>query len=302
MWQKRDPPTLSIRDEDASCKDSTTAPPPRTRSSPGPPCSKACWSGRSRGARSKPRKREEARGRWVSRSRTYFGIPPNAISAADFPGAGIELKVVPLVRSERGVRVKERTFVSLIDYEALARETWDTASVRKKLKILFVFFEHLHGRSKKQFPIHSVVLWEPLDEIEQQIRSDWERVHAKVLAGLAHELSEGDGRTLGPSTKGADSSVLRRQPYSEELAKSRAFALKPSFTFGLYVEPPTPFEAEELAENARPHRTPKGLPAIREPNDRRGRTRASDPSKQVEESCGECRSQRRQRSLSYVGD
>jgi DNA mismatch repair protein MutH len=216
-------------------------------------------AGKIQGASFKASEARRGKGEVGLAVENYFGIPPNATSAADFPGAGIELKVVPLVRSERGVRVKERTFVSLIDYEALTRETWDTASVRKKLKILFVFFEHLHGRSKKQFPIHSVVLWEPLDEIEQQIRSDWERVRAKVLAGLAHELSEGDGRILGPSTKGADSSELRRQPYNDQLAKSRAFALKPSFTFGLYVEPAVPFEAEELAENASLARLRRGF-------------------------------------------
>jgi DNA mismatch repair endonuclease MutH len=180
----------------------------------------------------------------------HFGIPPNTIAGPDFPAAGIELKVVPLVRCGRGVRVKERTFVSLIDYEVLARESWETASVRRKLKILFVFYEHLRGKSKRQFPIHSVVLWEPADEIEYQIRRDWETVHTKVVAGLAHELSEADGRILGPSTKGADSSSLRRQPNNEEFAKSRAFALKPSFVFGLYVEPSAHLEAEELAENA----------------------------------------------------
>ena len=126
----------------------------------------------------------------------------------------------------------------------------------------FVFFEHLHGRSKKQFPIRIVVLWEPLDEIEQQIRRDWERVQAKVLAGLAHELSEGDGLIFGPSTKGADSSILRRQPYNQELAKSRAFALKPSFTLGLYVEPAARLEAEELAENAAWNATPENLCSV----------------------------------------
>ena len=124
----------------------------------------------------------------------------------------------------------------------LGAETWDSANVRKKLRILFVFFEHLNGRSKREFPVHSVVLWEPLDEIEAQVRRDWEAVHAKVLAGLAHELSEADGRIVGPVTKGADSSESSPvSPTATVLAKSRAFALKPSFTFGLYVEPASAF-------------------------------------------------------------
>src|SRR4051812_49738309 len=63
----------------------------------------------------------------------FFGITPNQISDADFPHAKIELKTVPLVANPDGLRVKERTVVSMIDYGSLASETWGTASVRKKL-------------------------------------------------------------------------------------------------------------------------------------------------------------------------
>jgi DNA mismatch repair endonuclease MutH len=180
----------------------------------------------------------------------WFGIPPNPTQGPDFPGAGIELKTIPLVKTGRGLRVKERTVISLIDFIRLGAETWDSASVRKKLRILFVFFEHLNGRSKREFPVHSVLLWEPRDEVEAQVRRDWEAVHTKVLAGLAHELTETDGRILGPCTKGADSRVFRPQPYSTVRAKSRAFALKPSFTFSLYVEPAAHLDEDALAENA----------------------------------------------------
>jgi DNA mismatch repair protein MutH len=166
----------------------------------------------------------------------FFGIPPNSISDADFPGAGIELKVVPVVTGPSGFRVKERTVISMIDYVQLAAETWETAHVRRKLHILFVFFEHRYDVPKRDFPILHVALWHPSGQVEAQVRKDWERVHAKVLAGLATELSEGDGLVLGPCTKGADARSLRKQPFSEVLAKSRAFALKPSFTMALYRE------------------------------------------------------------------
>ena len=178
----------------------------------------------------------------------YFGIPPNVITqlrTSQVRGSNSRsfLGEEPTRRSSQGTHGR-----GLIDYEVLARETWDTASVRKKLKVLFVFFEHLQGRSKKQFPIESVVLWEPLDEIERRIRSDWERVQAKVLAGLAHELSEGDGGSRGRPPRAQIRRYFDVSRFNEQLAKSRAFALKPSFTFGLYVEPAVPFEAEELAE------------------------------------------------------
>ena len=166
----------------------------------------------------------------------YFGIPPNSRQEADFPGAGGELKAVPVVRKKDGPRVKERTVISMINFGALARETWESASVRKKLHILFVFFEHLYGRPKLEFPVLHVTLWQPEAEVLEQIHVDWNAVRAKVVAGLAHELSESDGKILGPCTKGTDSTKLRSQPSSDIRAKSRAFALKPTFTLALYLD------------------------------------------------------------------
>ncbi|MDH4178558.1 MAG: MutH/Sau3AI family endonuclease [Thermoleophilia bacterium] len=46
----------------------------------------------------------------------FFGIPRNSLPEADFPGAGIELKVVPTRRTGRGLGIKERTVISMIDY------------------------------------------------------------------------------------------------------------------------------------------------------------------------------------------
>jgi DNA mismatch repair endonuclease MutH len=164
----------------------------------------------------------------------HFGIPRNSLQEADFPGAGIELKVVPMRRTGRGLGIKERTVISMIDYDDLVLETWDSAKVRGKLRILFVFFEHLDGRPKAEFPIRRVVVWTPDVRAEAFLRADWERVQAKVRHGLAHRLSESDGRIMGPCTKGADASHLRTQPFSSEMARYRAFALKPSFTLHLY--------------------------------------------------------------------
>ena len=164
----------------------------------------------------------------------FFGIKRNSRSEPDFPGARIELKVVPLRRIGRGLTVKERTVISMIDYEAIVTETWITAKVRSKLNILFVFFEHLREQPKAEFPILDVFLWRPDEEAEALIRADWERVREKVRKGLAHELSESDGRIMGPCTKGPNAGYLRGQPFGSIRAKTRAFALKPPFTFTLF--------------------------------------------------------------------
>jgi DNA mismatch repair protein MutH len=165
----------------------------------------------------------------------FFGMPANTRSAADFSRAGIELKAVPLVRSGSGMRSKERTVIGMINYMKIVDEEWSSAHVRSKLDILFIFYEHMFGVSKADFPVRQALLWRPKAE-EPVLRRDWERVRDKVKAGLAHELSEGDGRLLGPCTKAADSSKRIRQPITtfSVTAKPRAFALKPSFTSALY--------------------------------------------------------------------
>jgi DNA mismatch repair endonuclease MutH len=165
---------------------------------------------------------------------SYFGIPPNPSPLPDFPGAGIELKVVPLRRSGRGIGVKERTVIAQIDYVKLMDQTWATASVRNKLKILFVFFEHVDGIPKGGFPIRKVHLWQPDERVEELLQADWERVFTKVRQARAHELSESDGALMGPCTKAAKGTSVRRQPFSDRPAKPRAWALKPSFTLSLY--------------------------------------------------------------------
>jgi DNA mismatch repair protein MutH len=179
----------------------------------------------------------------------HFGIPPNASPLPDFPGAGIELKVVPMLRRGQELVVKERTVISLIDYHALMEETWATASVRKKLNVLLVYFEHLPGRPKREFPIHLVHLWRPDDRTETFLQADWEQVFAKVRRGRAHELSESDGKVMGPCTKAATGATRRSQPFGGHPAIPRAWALKPSFTMSLYRSIVSRRAVESLGRN-----------------------------------------------------
>ncbi|MBA3363504.1 MAG: hypothetical protein H0T07_03755, partial [Actinobacteria bacterium] len=103
---------------------------------------------------------------------SHFGIPKNPSPLPDFPRAGIELKAVPLRLTGRGLGVKERTVISIIDYMTMPEQTWATASVRKKLKILFVFFEHFDQQPKSMFPIREILLWEPDLRTDALLRAD----------------------------------------------------------------------------------------------------------------------------------
>src|SRR5438552_10406230 len=168
---------------------------------------------------------------------SFFGIPPNPNPEPDFPAAGIELKVVPLIRPTRKtLRVKERTFLSMIDYGSLIKETWETAKVRKKLDLLLVYYEHLENQPRVEFPVLRVIRWTPSGGVEELLRQDWERAQRKVMMGRAHELSESDGLIMGPSTKGVGRGQTRPQPLSDIQAVPRAWALKPAFTQNLFFD------------------------------------------------------------------
>lgn len=181
----------------------------------------------------------------------FFGIPPNSLAAADFPGAGVELKTVPVVKRGSERFIKERTAVSLIDYVALADETWAQATVRKKLSsILFVFYEWSPDVDIRRFPVIAVSLWSPDAETWVFLEADWGAVRDRVMHAEAHLISEADGRILGAATKSATGLSRRRQPFSKELAKPRAWALKPGFTRSIFLEAVHPAQpVESLIDN-----------------------------------------------------
>jgi DNA mismatch repair protein MutH len=167
----------------------------------------------------------------------FFGITANSISAPDFLGAGLELKVVPVVVGSKGQRrIKERTVISMIDYSKIVEETWATAHVRSKLEVLLVFYEVIVGEPLETFTILRVLRWGPDRITEPLLEHDWEAIRSKVASGHAENLTESEGYVLGACTKGPGGGVLRSQPRSRTEAPSRAFALKPTFMLNLLLD------------------------------------------------------------------
>jgi len=162
--------------------------------------------------------------------RYYFGYMPNSRPEPDFPKAGVELKSTPLKRQGKRLVAKERLVLGNIDFMTLDTETWEKSSLLKKSRLLLlVFYLHEDDKGPLDREIKIVRLWEFPEEDLAIIKSDWERIAAKVREGRANELSEGDTLYLGACTKAADSSVLKKQKNSSILAKPRAFSLKQSY-------------------------------------------------------------------------
>ena len=164
----------------------------------------------------------------------YFHIEPPNNHDPDFPEAGVELKVTGVLKHKSGKFVaKERLVLTMINYDHIVKETWaSNAFYNKCKKMLIMFYQYA-----KEIPVidRKFVLAPLMYEIPATdlpiIKSDWEKIQAKVLQGKAHELSEGDTFYLGACRKGAGGTKekLKSQPFSTIGAPGRAFSLKQGY-------------------------------------------------------------------------
>ncbi|SFC95110.1 Sau3AI family type II restriction endonuclease [Bacillus sp. UNCCL81] len=161
----------------------------------------------------------------------HFGYEPNSNSEADFAEAGVELKVTPYKQNmNKTYSSKERLVLNIINYMNEYKYDFENSSFWKKNKlILLIFYLFQQGVSKENYKITHAQLFEFPEKDLEIIKSDWNTIVSKIKEGRAHELSESDTFYLSACTKGANKESLRKQPFSNELAKQRAFSLKSSY-------------------------------------------------------------------------
>jgi len=186
-----------------------------------------------------------------------FDIPPNSVAGPDFPGAGIELKSVPVLLTPGSAKAKERISVGMIDFDRLATEEWATAAVRKKIeRMLVIFYAWEPLRPIASFRTLVAGIWEPDESTLAGIRSDWDLIAGLVRSGRRDDVSESLTTMLGAATKGPGHG-----------SRSRAWSLKQPFVTWLYevmrgrealpigpiaANPEAAFETRVL-EQLRPH-------------------------------------------------
>ncbi len=161
----------------------------------------------------------------------FFGYDPNSNPNADFPEAGVELKVTPLKKLKNDVlTIKERLVCDMIDYFEIVNEKFeDSRFWRKSMLILILFYLHIKGCPKRDLQFLYSILWKIKDKDLLIIQEDFRIIQNKIKTGKAHELSEGDTMYLGACRKGSSGQPARKQPFSDVLAPARAFSLKPAY-------------------------------------------------------------------------
>jgi DNA mismatch repair protein MutH len=164
----------------------------------------------------------------------YFKHRPPTNSGPDFELAGVELKATGLVRdAKRNLKAKERLVLTMINYEEIVNETWESSSLLKKCQLMLLMF-YLYEKNvevvDRKFAVDPI-LYRMVEWDIDTVRRDWEFIKQKIQEGKAHELSEGDTVFLRAARKGAGGpdEPLRKQPNSPIGAKARAFAFKSTY-------------------------------------------------------------------------
>lgn len=174
----------------------------------------------------------------------FFDMKSSNKPKPDFGEVSVELKTTPMKRkvvdARRMLVAKERLVLSMIDYIQIQHETWETSRLLLKCRQMLIL-TYLHEQEKE--PIDRIFLdrqklLDLLDDSSvdaRQFKRDWETIKEKVHQAKAHELSSADTMYLEAITKGQGKGKdkLRAQPFSEVLAKPRAFAIKQSYLTSL---------------------------------------------------------------------
>ena len=166
----------------------------------------------------------------------FFGVENNSRQEADFPEAGLELKVTPLKElKDKTLAIKERLVCTMIDFTKDQSVPFEQSHIYLKCALMLIPF-YLH---KEGVPVHQLkfiydVLWQIPDKDLLIMKQDYEKIIGKIRAGKAHELSEGDTTYLGACRKGqkGDADVpytLMDGTQAAIPAPKRAFSLKTQY-------------------------------------------------------------------------
>lgn len=162
----------------------------------------------------------------------FFHYQCNNDSRPDFDKAGVELKVTPYKVNKNGsLAAKERLVITMIDYFTVVEEKFEDSHMWNKARVILLIY-YLYQQelqSRLDYRIGYAKLFSPPEADIKIIKNDFDIIVEKIKAGKAHELSEGDTMYLGAAPKAATSKDRRKQPFSSELAKPRAFTFKNSY-------------------------------------------------------------------------
>ncbi len=166
-----------------------------------------------------------------------LGADAGNLSKPDFSLIDVELKTLPIDYSGK---VKESTYVCVVDINNNLAVQWRESPVYKKLKhVLWIPIAKINGEPLSCSKIATPFFWQMDGSEELLLKSDWENAMELVSLGKIHQLNAKMGQILQVRPKAANSRVLTSSvDESGDPAQTlpRGFYLRPQFTQSLLVK------------------------------------------------------------------
>lgn len=178
----------------------------------------------------------------------FFGIKANSLRESDFVHHDIELKVTPVLKNGKGYSSKERLVLGMINYQNDYKIAFnESLPMKKTKKMLLIFYLHEENIPPREFKIVKTVNFEIDPDDLGQVEKDYDSIVNMILGGRAHEISEKQQKLLGACTKGQGKGRdLVKQPFSAELAKSRAYSYKTGYMTSYFKQLMRPEDVEHV--------------------------------------------------------
>ncbi|WP_338984445.1 MutH/Sau3AI family endonuclease [Spiroplasma endosymbiont of Diplazon laetatorius] len=161
-----------------------------------------------------------------------FNIPLMSKVDYTFEDLQLELKPVALKRNKYDeLIVKERLVLNDIYYDEIVNETFkDSKFMYKNQLLLIMTYVHDYEKDFLDFEIRDAFI---IDISRQKefylIVNDWNAIQERVKRGKAEELNEGFTKILSASTRSQSRIDLKKQPYSNVLARFRSYSFNTNF-------------------------------------------------------------------------
>lgn len=158
---------------------------------------------------------------------SWFRYAPNGSPTADFAEFGLELKSFAYLVNKKGEKVaKERLSGNIIDYmEDYKNGFYESSFLKKCRRMVLMTYEYRPHPA--DVVISGAARFDLPPDLLQDLEKDYYCIIDKIKDGKAHEIHGSDTDFLEAMTKGSTAAgSMRKQPFSPELAKQRAFALK----------------------------------------------------------------------------
>lgn len=181
----------------------------------------------------------------------FFGIPANSIKGPDFNFHHIELKVTPIIplKNDGVYSSKERLVLGMINYMNDYKIPFEESIVYKKANaMLLIFYLHEQNKDLRDFKIIKTVRFNLPNNDFSQVEQDYNSITTRIQEGTAEYITEKEQKILGACTKGAGKGKdFVKQPFSNVLAKSRAYSYKSGYMTNFFRKIYSPEKIEHIS-------------------------------------------------------